>query len=70
MRHALASQPRWITESGAAWIQKMLMARAASSAMIAREMSDCVMTANFAQRPRTAVSVGEKAVLVLKAKKR
>ncbi len=33
-------------------------------------MTACVMESTFAHRDRTAVSVGEKAVLVLKARNR
>ena len=49
---------------------RTLTARAASSAMIVKEMRDCNIMAIFAHRARTAVSVGEKAVLVLKARNR
>ncbi len=45
-------------------------ARAASSATIVSEISDCVIIPAFAQRESTAVSVGEKAVLVLNARNR
>ncbi len=50
--------------------QRMLTARAASSAMMVREISDCSIVPSLAQRDRTAVSVGENAVLVLKARNR
>ncbi len=49
---------------------KMLTARAASNAMMVREISAWSIMPTFAQRDRTAVSVGENAVLVLKARKR
>lgn len=43
----------------------MFTARAARSAKISSEISDCAIIANFALRESTAVSVGENAVLVL-----
>ena len=46
---------------------KIFTARAASSTRIDSEISDCSMVATLAHRESTAVSVGEKAVLVLKA---
>src|SRR5579872_525140 len=49
---------------------RMFTARAASRAMVASEMSDCSIMRTFAQRESTGTSVGEKAVLVLKAMKR
>lgn len=48
----------------------MFTARAASNAMIAREIRDCSMVPSFAHRDKTAVSVGENAVLVLNARNR
>ena len=48
----------------------MLTARAASSAMTSREISACSIVMILAQRESTGASVGEKAVLVLKARKR
>ena len=48
----------------------MFTARAASSATIESEINDCSIMPIFAQRESTAVSVGEKAVLVLNARKR
>ena len=48
----------------------MLTARAASRAIMVREIRDWSMVPSLAQRESTAVSVGEKAVLVLKARKR
>jgi hypothetical protein len=48
----------------------MLTARAARRATTVREIKDWSIMPIFAQRERTAVSVGEKAVLVLKARKR
>ena len=50
--------------------QRMFTARAARRATIVREIKDCSIMPTFAQRERAAVSVGEKAVLVLKARKR
>jgi hypothetical protein len=43
----------------------MLTARAASSAMISSESSDCIIIKNIAHAASTGTSVGEKAVLVL-----
>jgi hypothetical protein len=43
-------------------------AREARIATTSREMEACVMQRTLAHRDRTAVSVGEKAVLVLKAR--
>jgi hypothetical protein len=51
-------------------IYKMLMARAASSATVANEISACTIISTFAQRESTGESVGENAVLVLNAMKR
>ena len=48
----------------------MLTARAASSAMVASEMRDWIIIIPLAQRDKTGTSVGEKAVEVLKARKR
>jgi hypothetical protein len=48
----------------------MLTARAANRTTINREINDWVITSTLAQCESTAVSVGEKAVLVLKARKR
>ena len=48
----------------------MFTARAASRATVAKEMVDCTIMATLAQRESTGESVGEKAVLVLKARKR
>ncbi len=48
----------------------MLTARAASKARVAREMLDWVIMSTLAQRESTGESVGEKAVLVLNARKR
>ena len=50
--------------------QRMFTARAASRAIIVREINDWTIMPSFARRDRTAVSVGEKAVLVLKARNR
>ena len=50
--------------------QSMLTARAASKARVAREMLDWIIMSTLAQRERTGESVGEKAVLVLNARKR
>ena len=49
---------------------RMFTARAASRARVAKEMVDCTIMATLAQRESTGESVGEKAVLVLKARKR
>lgn len=48
----------------------MLTARAASNAMTSREINACTIIKTLAQRVSTGTSVGEKAVLVLKARKR
>src|SRR5579862_3057485 len=48
----------------------MLTARPANKATTASEILDCSMTSTLAQRPSTGESVGEKAVLVLKARNR
>ena len=48
----------------------MFTARAAIKTIIVSEISDCAIMPNFAPRDSTAVSVGEKAVLVLNARKR
>jgi hypothetical protein len=48
----------------------MFTARAASKAKVTSEMLDCTIIATFAQRESTGESVGEKAVLVLKARNR
>jgi hypothetical protein len=45
-----------------------LTARPANSAMIINDSSDCSITNIFAHLVSTGVSVGEKAVLVLKAR--
>jgi hypothetical protein len=45
-------------------------ARPISTATTARKISDCAIVSTFARRLRTAVSVGLKAVPVLKARKR
>ena len=46
----------------------MLTARAAKSAMINSESSDCTIIKTFAHLSKTGTSVGENAVLVLKAR--
>ncbi len=46
------------------------MARDTSTARISREASACTIISTLARRLRKAVSVGLKAVLVLKARKR
>ena len=46
----------------------MLIARAANNTMINNDSSDCTIIKTFAQRANTGTSVGENAVLVLKAK--
>lgn len=48
----------------------MLTARAASSEIVVSEIVDCVIIISFAHRDRTGQSVGENAVLVLKARNR
>jgi len=48
----------------------VLTARPISTAMTTSEMSDWAIVSTFARRLRIAVSVGLKAVLVLKARKR
>jgi len=48
----------------------MFTARAASSAMVASEIADCIIIMSLAQRESTGTSVGENAVLVLKARNR
>jgi hypothetical protein len=48
----------------------MFTARAASKATVAKDMLACTIMANLAQGESTGESVGEKAVLVLKARKR
>jgi hypothetical protein len=50
--------------------QRIFTARAARRATMVREIEDWSIMPIFAQRERTAVSLGEKAVLVLKARKR
>ena len=47
---------------------RIFTARAASSASVVRDMVDCTIIMPFAQRDSTGTSVGEKAVLVLKAR--
>ena len=54
------------TPDRATKVYKILTARAASSAIIRSESSDCNIIRTFAQRAKTGASVGEKAVLVLK----
>ena len=48
----------------------MFTARAARIAMVASEMAACSIIRILAQRESTGTSVGEKAVLVLKARNR
>jgi hypothetical protein len=48
----------------------MFTARAASSATVASEITDCMIIITFAHRDNTGTSVGENAVLVLNARKR
>jgi hypothetical protein len=50
------------------WRYKIFTARAASNAMVAREILACTIIKTFAQRESTGTSVGENAVLVLKAR--
>ena len=49
-------------------VYRMLMARYARSAMISSDSSDCNIIRTFAHLSSTGASVGEKAVLVLKAR--
>jgi len=49
---------------------RILMARAASRAMVVSEMAAWIIIKPLAQRESTGTSVGEKAVLVLKARNR
>ena len=51
-------------------IYRMFTARAARSATVAKEISDCAIIITLAHRERTGESVGENAVLVLKARNR
>ena len=57
-------QPPIRSEGG---IYRMLTARAASNTTMVSEISDCSIIRPLAQRATGAVSVGEKAVLVLNA---
>jgi hypothetical protein len=50
--------------------QRIFTARAARRATMVKEIRDWSIMPTLAQRERAAVSVGEKAVLVLKARKR
>lgn len=50
--------------------QRMFTARAARSATVANEIKACTIIRPFAQRDKTGESVGENAVLVLKARNR
>ncbi len=50
------------------WRYKIFTARAARSASVASETDDCTIIMAFAHRESTGTSVGEKAVLVLKAR--
>lgn len=52
------------------YAHRIFTARAASSAMVDSDIRDCNIISTLAQRARTAVSVGENAVLVLNARKR
>jgi hypothetical protein len=49
-------------------VYRMLTARAARSATVAKEISDCAIIITLAHRDRTGESVGENAVLVLNAR--
>jgi hypothetical protein len=49
-------------------VYRMFTARAARSATVAKEISDCAIIITFAHRDRTGESVGENAVLVLNAR--
>lgn len=46
----------------------MFTALAAKTATVASEINDCTIIMSFAHRERTGVSVGENAVLVVKAR--
>ena len=48
----------------------MFTARAARSAIVTKDMDDWIIIKVLAQRERAGTSVGEKAVLVLKARNR
>jgi hypothetical protein len=50
--------------------QRIFTARAASKATVVNEMSDWIIVITLAHCDSTGVSVGENAVLVLKARKR
>src|SRR5579862_232937 len=50
--------------------QKMFTARAASNTRTPREIRDCIIISTLAQTVSAGVSVGENAVLVLKARNR
>src|SRR5271170_5194505 len=50
--------------------QRIFTARAASRATVVKEMNDCTIIMSLAHRERTGTSVGENAVLVLKARNR
>ncbi len=58
------------TEAESSFLQRILTARAASSATVANEISACTIISTLAHRERTGTSVGENAVLVLKARNR
>ena len=47
---------------------RMFTALAAKTATVASEINDCTIIMSFAHRERTGVSVGENAVLVVKAR--
>lgn len=49
---------------------RMLIARPISNTTAVKEMEDCIIIVNLAQRDSTGTSVGEKAVLVLNATNR
>jgi hypothetical protein len=51
-------------------VYRVLIARAARTAMTTSEIKDCNIISTLARRERTIVSVGLKAVLVLNARKR
>jgi len=72
-----ASRGNALTDSSGRMLRRFLpqthrtfTARAASRTTIVSEIRACSMVPAFAQRDSTAVSVGEKAVLVLNARKR
>lgn len=60
----------WWTSISRPRAYSMFTARAARSAIVAKDMDACTIIRVLAQRESTGTSVGEKAVLVLKARNR